>query len=209
MYATGSPENPRDPPATAGPPPSRFRNSRNGEQALTFLMSARTVARIRTSESDGTRTRELQRDRPALVSPCWPGLGGDSQRERGLSANVLRGSPGGSGGIRRPPGGCVRDGINVPRDEDLVLFGVGRSTSLSRGISSGLYRSRTIALTLALPLCASRRAQGADRAQPRARGARRCQSSGRSRRSGSPRRPHRARSSGRSPAGTCPYRRAP
>jgi hypothetical protein len=35
--------------------------------------------------SDGTRTRDLRRDRPVLVSPALPGMGGDFRRERASS----------------------------------------------------------------------------------------------------------------------------
>jgi hypothetical protein len=34
--------------------------------------------------SDGTRTRDLRRDRPVLVVPGWAGIGGDSRPERGF-----------------------------------------------------------------------------------------------------------------------------
>jgi hypothetical protein len=36
--------------------------------------------------SDGTRTRDLRRDRPVLVFPHWAGTGGDSRREQGFRA---------------------------------------------------------------------------------------------------------------------------
>jgi hypothetical protein len=61
--------------------------------------------------SDGTRTRDLRRDRPVLVVPGWAGVGGDSRREQGLSSLVLRGLPGAGGSFRRPPAGWSRDAI--------------------------------------------------------------------------------------------------
>ena len=36
--------------------------------------------------SDGTRTRDLRRDRPVLVFPGWAEVGGDSGREQGFQA---------------------------------------------------------------------------------------------------------------------------
>ena len=63
--------------------------------------------------SDGTRTRDLRRDRPVLVVPGSPGVGGDYRRERGFSAMALRGLSGAGGSFRRPPAGCARDAIFV------------------------------------------------------------------------------------------------
>ena len=59
--------------------------------------------------SDGTRTRDLRRDRPVLVSPGWAGIGGDRLGEQGISLMILRGLPGSGGSFRRPPAGCTRD----------------------------------------------------------------------------------------------------
>jgi hypothetical protein len=44
--------------------------------------------------SDGTRPRDLRRDRPVLVYPGWPGASGDLPREQGFSSVGLRGLPG-------------------------------------------------------------------------------------------------------------------
>ena len=55
--------------------------------------------------SDGTRTRDLRRDRPALVMPVWAGIGGDYRCQQGFPTVVLRGSPGACGSLRRPPAG--------------------------------------------------------------------------------------------------------
>ena len=52
--------------------------------------------------SDGTRTGDLRRDRPVMARPDGAGIGGDSRREQGLSAVVLRGLPGASGNLRGP-----------------------------------------------------------------------------------------------------------
>jgi hypothetical protein len=41
--------------------------------------------------SDGTRTRDLRRDRPVLVFPGSAGVGGDYWREQGFSTLALRG----------------------------------------------------------------------------------------------------------------------
>jgi hypothetical protein len=41
--------------------------------------------------SDGTRTRDLRRDRSVLVVPGSPGIGGDYRREQVFSAMGLRG----------------------------------------------------------------------------------------------------------------------
>jgi hypothetical protein len=59
--------------------------------------------------SDGTRTRDLRRDRPVLVHRGSPGVGGDYPREQCFSRDFLRGLPGGGGSFRRPPAGCARD----------------------------------------------------------------------------------------------------
>jgi hypothetical protein len=59
--------------------------------------------------SDGTRTRDLRRDRPVLVFPGWAGVGGDYGREQGFSTLALRGWAGAGGSFRRPRAGCVRD----------------------------------------------------------------------------------------------------
>ena len=47
--------------------------------------------------SDETRTRDLRRDRPVLVPPGSPGIGGDLIREQGFSPGDLRELPGASG----------------------------------------------------------------------------------------------------------------
>jgi hypothetical protein len=40
--------------------------------------------------SDGTRTRDLRRDRPDTTFPGSPGLGGDSRCEQALSSVAFR-----------------------------------------------------------------------------------------------------------------------
>jgi hypothetical protein len=47
--------------------------------------------------SDGTRTRDLRRDRPVLALPAWAWMRGDPRRDQGVSQLVLRGLPGTSG----------------------------------------------------------------------------------------------------------------
>jgi hypothetical protein len=59
--------------------------------------------------SDGTRTRDLRRDRPVLALAERAGIGGDSQHKQVFSPVVLRGSPAAGGGFRRPPAGSARD----------------------------------------------------------------------------------------------------
>jgi hypothetical protein len=59
--------------------------------------------------SDGTRTRDLRRDRPVSPLPESPGLSGDSRPEQDLSSAVLRGLPGAGGSLRGPPAGWMRD----------------------------------------------------------------------------------------------------
>jgi hypothetical protein len=59
--------------------------------------------------SDGTRTRDLRRDRPVTAFRGRPRLCGDSWREQGFSSVLLRGLPGVVGSFRRPPAGSARD----------------------------------------------------------------------------------------------------
>src|SRR6266508_4893990 len=59
--------------------------------------------------SDGTRTRDLRRDRPVSPLPESPGLSGDSRPEQDLSSAVLRGLPGAGGSLRGPPAGWMWD----------------------------------------------------------------------------------------------------
>ena len=61
--------------------------------------------------SDGTRTRDLRRDRPILVIPGWAGIGGDFRREQDFSTPGLRVFAGTCGSFRRPPAGYARDGV--------------------------------------------------------------------------------------------------
>src|SRR5215216_142995 len=63
--------------------------------------------------SDGTRTRDLRRDRPVMALPGCAGIGGDYRHEKGFSTLVLRGFPGAAGTFRRPPAGSVRDALVV------------------------------------------------------------------------------------------------
>jgi len=51
--------------------------------------------------SDGTRTRDLRRDRPVLVMPVWAGIGGDYRCQQGFPTVVLR--------VRRAPAGASGD----------------------------------------------------------------------------------------------------
>jgi len=61
------------------------------------------------SGSDGTRTRDLRRDRPVLPLADWAGIGGDSPREQGVSLLAWRGLPGAGGNLRGPRAGPARD----------------------------------------------------------------------------------------------------
>jgi hypothetical protein len=63
--------------------------------------------------SDGTRTRDLRRDRPVLAVPGWAGMSGDLRLEQALSTAPLRGLPGVGGTFRGRPAGSVRDAIVV------------------------------------------------------------------------------------------------
>jgi len=71
-----------------------------------FALSGKAMCK---DGSDGTRTRDLRRDRPVLVVPGWAGIGGDSRREQGFFAMPLRGLPGAGGSFRGPPAGWTRD----------------------------------------------------------------------------------------------------
>ena len=82
--------------------------------------------------SDGTRTRDLRRDRPVLVVPGWAAIGGDYRRARDFSPGGLRGLAGARRSFRRPPAGCTRDGCIA-------------STVNKRDVSgNGLVRRRTL-----------------------------------------------------------------
>jgi hypothetical protein len=59
--------------------------------------------------SDGTRTRDLRRDRPVLVFAGWAGIGGDCRREQGFPTVALRGSAGVGGDLRDARAGSARD----------------------------------------------------------------------------------------------------
>jgi hypothetical protein len=63
--------------------------------------------------SDGTRTRDLRRDRAVMVPPGCPGITGDYRHEQVFSRVGLRGLAGMRGSPRRPPAGCVRDATVV------------------------------------------------------------------------------------------------
>jgi hypothetical protein len=71
--------------------------------------------------SDGTRTRDLRRDRPILVVPTWAGVGGDFRHQQGFPALALRGLPGASGSFRRPPAGSARDGLSPTKTTCVAL----------------------------------------------------------------------------------------
>jgi hypothetical protein len=59
--------------------------------------------------SDGTRTRDLRRDRPVLVLAGWAGIGWDCRREQDFQPLALLGLAGTGGIFRRPPAGSERD----------------------------------------------------------------------------------------------------
>jgi hypothetical protein len=63
--------------------------------------------------SDGTRTRDLRRDRPVLAVRAAAGMNGDLRPEQALSTATLRGLPGVGGSFRGRPAGSVRDAIVV------------------------------------------------------------------------------------------------
>jgi hypothetical protein len=60
--------------------------------------------------SDGTRTRDLRRDRPGMALPVRAGIGGDLRREQRVSHLVLRGLPCVCGHLRGLRAGSARDG---------------------------------------------------------------------------------------------------
>jgi len=64
--------------------------------------------------SDGTRTRDLRRDRPVSAPPGWAGTGADSRRSRGFSLGVVRGLAG--------PAGASGDVLRDERDAPLSLW---------------------------------------------------------------------------------------
>jgi hypothetical protein len=61
--------------------------------------------------SDGTRTRDLRRDRPVMALPARTGIGGDFRREQGFPPLVLRRLPGTGGSLRQLPAGSARDAL--------------------------------------------------------------------------------------------------
>jgi pimeloyl-ACP methyl ester carboxylesterase len=61
------------------------------------------------SGSDGTRTRDLRRDRPVLLLPGWAGLRGVFSHEQDVSPLGLRGLRGAGGSFRHPPAGYLWD----------------------------------------------------------------------------------------------------
>jgi hypothetical protein len=68
--------------------------------------------------SDGTRTRDLRRDRPVMALQGSAGIGGDSRREQGLSTLAFRGLAGVGDGLREPRAGSARDAA-LPRERTL------------------------------------------------------------------------------------------
>jgi hypothetical protein len=63
--------------------------------------------------SDGTRTRDLRRDRPVMAVPGLAGMSGDLRLEQALSTAAVRGLPAVGGSFRGRPAGSVRDAIVV------------------------------------------------------------------------------------------------
>jgi hypothetical protein len=61
------------------------------------------------SGSDGTRTRDLRRDRPVLVVPASSGVGGDLRPQQVFRSVGLRGFPATRRSFRRRPAGSARD----------------------------------------------------------------------------------------------------
>jgi hypothetical protein len=66
--------------------------------------------------SDGTRTRDLRRDRPVLPLRPGRGLAWIPRREQVFPPVLLRGLPGACGSFRRPLAGSARDEIVVQVD---------------------------------------------------------------------------------------------
>jgi hypothetical protein len=61
--------------------------------------------------SDGTRTRDLRRDRPVMISPGWAEIGGDYRRDqvfRLWACGDRRAPAGASGGLLRDERGMLR-----------------------------------------------------------------------------------------------------
>ena len=97
--------------------------------------------------SDGTRTRDLRRDRPVLVVPAWPWMSGDYRREQGLRATALRGLPGTGGSFRRPAAGCGRDAVVVSRANEQVhsepsVTGCKRATGAEKRVGAMAFKTR-------------------------------------------------------------------
>jgi hypothetical protein len=63
-----------------------------------------------------------------MAVPGSPGVGGNSRREQGLPAVVLRGLPGRCGSFRHPPAGCAGDAIVVSTSNPQYVYGI-RSSS--------------------------------------------------------------------------------
>ena len=61
--------------------------------------------------SDGTRTRDLRRDRPVLPLAGCAGIGEDSPQEQGPSDPAAAGIPRGRRELPRSPAGSVRDAV--------------------------------------------------------------------------------------------------
>jgi hypothetical protein len=78
-------------------------------QTADELAKRRATKRGVVSGSDGTRTRDLRRDRPVTALPGYAGMCGDSRREQALRPLGLRGSPGTRGYFRHPRTGSARD----------------------------------------------------------------------------------------------------
>jgi hypothetical protein len=83
--------------------------------------------------SDGTRTRDLRRDRPVLLVPGCPGICGDLPLQQAFSALAFRALPGVGGSVRRPPAGCARDAVVVSLGNERHKCGMVASTASSSG----------------------------------------------------------------------------
>src|SRR5262245_61774243 len=79
--------------------------------------------------SDGTRTRDLRRDRPVMALPRWAGIGGNALGEQGVPSVKLRGSASVGGSFRRRPAGSVRDAVLAQSQTNGISAGCARVAS--------------------------------------------------------------------------------
>jgi hypothetical protein len=109
------------------------RDERRMEKKPAVLVSRNTSICRQFYGSDGTRTRDLRRDRPVMALAAWAGIGGDYRQEQGFPMGPVRGLAGAGGDLREPRAGSARD-ATLPYQK----------TESSVGARAVLVRSRTL-----------------------------------------------------------------